>query len=255
METTKDSMRGATLWDRPKCMVTLGLSPPYALADVKQAYFAKAKRSHPDTGGSVASFLKVQRAFQEATDYVFARPSSWAWIADRVEWYRRTQALIEELKTYGAIVQVEQDKWLASSWGEDFVQLTEHAAGIRLCGARITDAVLDRLVREPVLLGNLRFLDLARSTISDRGLQRLCVLTGLEHLDLRDTPITGWGLRKVVARLPDLRVLDLRGTSVSWWARFKLRWFFPELTLLASSTPHTERPAALVTTESLASER
>lgn len=254
METLTTSMRSAALCARPKCMATLGLSPPYALADVKQAYFAKARGSHPDTGGDVASFLKVQKAFEQATDYVLARASSWAWIADRVESQNRKQTLIEELKRYSAIVEVEQDKWLASSWGEDFVQLTEQPVGIRLCGPRITDAVLDRLVREPVLLGRLRLLDLAGSRITDRGLWRLRVLTSLRHLSLRDTAITGRGL-KVVERLPDLRVLDLTGTSVSRWARFKLWWFFPELKLLPRQPRPRMSPPALVKAGLLASER
>ncbi len=235
MEALKDSMRGATLGGRPQCMVALGLGPPYALADVKQAYSAKAKGSHPDAGGSVADFLKVQRAFEQATDYVLARASSWAWIADRTDRYARRQALIDELKRYGAIVEVEQDKWLASSW-RDFVQLTEHPVGIRLCGPRITDAVLDRMVREPVLLGSLRFLDLTGSKISDRGLWRLRVLTGLTHLCLRDTPVTGRRLNQLVERLPDLRVLDLRGTSVRWWVRLRLRWSFRDVTIVTAQS-------------------
>ena len=61
--------------DRPDFMVALGLLPPYSPADVKQAYFEKVKTAHPDKGGNVADFLKLQEAFRQATEYVEFRKS------------------------------------------------------------------------------------------------------------------------------------------------------------------------------------
>jgi len=98
-----------------------------------------------------------------------------------------------------------------------------------LRGPALTDAVLDLLIHNRVLLGHLRLLDLAYSTIDDQGVRRLSVLTSLRHLVLRGTLVTGRGVTKAVERLPNLRSLDLRATSVGWWARFKLRWSSPLL--------------------------
>ncbi len=66
MDTFIDSVRGAAQCDRPRCMVALGLSPPYAAQDVKQAYLARAMIAHPDAGGDVASFVKLQEAFDSS---------------------------------------------------------------------------------------------------------------------------------------------------------------------------------------------
>ena len=48
--------------NRPAYMITLGLAPPYAAEDVKQAYLEKAKLALPDRGGSTAAFNEIQQA-------------------------------------------------------------------------------------------------------------------------------------------------------------------------------------------------
>jgi hypothetical protein len=200
------------------------------------------RAAHPDTGGDVAAFMKLQEAFEQAMDYVCRHTPRWTWLADMVETYSKQQRLIEKLQQCGATVEMEQANWLAPSWGEDFAQVAQRIVGIHLHGPAITDDVIDLLLQEPLLLANLRWLDLARTGISDRGLQRLGVLTSLRNLNLRDTHVTAQGLQ-VVARLPELRVLDLRGTEVCWTARVKLRWSFPGLKVVSFRTRQRMAPS------------
>ena len=54
----------------PKCLAVLGLLPPVTAEDVKQAYLAKAMAMHPDRGGDPAQFVLLQKAFEEANDFV-----------------------------------------------------------------------------------------------------------------------------------------------------------------------------------------
>ena len=42
--------------DRPEYMEVLGLSPPYAMEDVKKAYLDRVMQVHPDHGGSREDF-------------------------------------------------------------------------------------------------------------------------------------------------------------------------------------------------------
>ncbi len=53
--------------NRPDYMVELGLAPPYTQADVMQAYYAKAKKVHPDHGGTAEEFRALQEAFAPGT--------------------------------------------------------------------------------------------------------------------------------------------------------------------------------------------
>jgi hypothetical protein len=57
---------GSTSPRIPACLVALGLAWPCTLQDVKQAFRAKAKTVHPDTGGSSEAFQALHRAYQEA---------------------------------------------------------------------------------------------------------------------------------------------------------------------------------------------
>jgi hypothetical protein len=49
----------------------LGLAPGASLADVKAAYRERVKQSHPDQGGTVQDFLRVQEAYEYLLTEVF----------------------------------------------------------------------------------------------------------------------------------------------------------------------------------------
>ncbi|MEO8701046.1 MAG: TIGR02996 domain-containing protein [Kofleriaceae bacterium] len=57
-----------------------------------------------------------------------------------------------------------------------------------LLGARCTDDICERLLASP-LAGQLRTLSLRRGALTTRGADRLAELTGLEELDIADTPL------------------------------------------------------------------
>ncbi|MEQ8210561.1 MAG: J domain-containing protein [Lacipirellulaceae bacterium] len=54
------------LRDRPNCLTTLGLSPGCSEEEVMEAYREKVKTLHPDRGGDLQSFLRLQETFEEA---------------------------------------------------------------------------------------------------------------------------------------------------------------------------------------------
>lgn len=70
---------------RPDFMISLGLGPPYRVDDVKQAYLERAKLLHPDKGGSMPQFLRLQDAFERATEYAASREHEVMWAAAQVE--------------------------------------------------------------------------------------------------------------------------------------------------------------------------
>ncbi len=72
---------------RPAHMAALGLLPPYTVADVKHAYFVRAKAAHPDRGGDNARFVCLQDAFEQAERYARARGSHAARIRLYVDHY------------------------------------------------------------------------------------------------------------------------------------------------------------------------
>jgi len=58
------------LRQRPTCLKVLGLELPCTEADVLTAYRKLAKTQHPDAGGDLNQFLRLQRYFEEASELV-----------------------------------------------------------------------------------------------------------------------------------------------------------------------------------------
>jgi len=58
------------LRQRPTCLKVLGLSLPCTDEDVLAAYRELAKTKHPDRGGDLDEFLRLQRYFEEARELV-----------------------------------------------------------------------------------------------------------------------------------------------------------------------------------------
>ncbi|MGN6804054.1 MAG: J domain-containing protein [Ginsengibacter sp.] len=50
------------------CFSILGISPESSLAEIKAAYFSKAKTAHPDAGGNNEDFNKIKLAYDQACD-------------------------------------------------------------------------------------------------------------------------------------------------------------------------------------------
>ncbi len=206
---------------RPECMETLGLAPPYTAEDVKQAYFERARRVHPDRGGSAADFQRLHEAFEQAQEFVAFRGDRRGWIAEKMSAYVAVQNAIERVEQIGAQVVTRTVDWLEKSVG-DFAQLTETVETVRLEDSPRGDQLLQVLVEERPALRILTAVELPGCQVSDQSLLLLSVYQELRRLDLRRTPITSEGLR-IVEEIPSLQQIDLDGVAAGWWARRRVQ--------------------------------
>lgn len=202
---------------RPDFMVTLGLAPPYAIEDVHQAYREKAKRAHPDRGGSVAEFVAIQEAFERAQAYMEYRTDRRAWIAGRMARYVALEQAIARVSRFGVNIVTLAPAWLQHSFGE-FAQLTETPATARAENATNGDAIIAALVGDHAALRELETIELPGCRVSDDAVLRLGAFQMLRRLDLSRTPVTRRVL-ELVQTLPQLETLELEGSRVGWWLR------------------------------------
>lgn len=227
---------GASTLERPEFMAMLGLLPPYSPEDVQAAYRAKVMLAHPDRGGSHAEFVKLQEAFERATEYAAFFACRRRWLGAQVELHLRQEEVVAEVRRLGGQVELETIDWVKRWIGEDFAAVTEMLRGIRLRGLADGDAALAFLAAHKPALQHLVWLDLAGARLSDEALLRLGGLELLRQLDLASTPVTARGLG-VLRELPSLRWLNLGGTRVGLWGRWRLRRSFPGLEVVSVRHP------------------
>jgi hypothetical protein len=163
--------------------------PPVTEEDVKQAYFAKAKAMHPDRGGDPEQFILLQRAFEEATDYVRFKAGKLEWLASKIEAYAQQQEVVTETIERGGEVEMEEADWLRKSFGEDFGHVADKLVAVRLHGPAADDVFAILLGFRAESLKDLALLDLAGGAITDEGLLQLKQLKNLRSLDLRGTAV------------------------------------------------------------------
>jgi len=173
----------------PACLEILGLRPPLTAEDVKQAYLAKAVTAHPDRGGSAEQSVLLQRAFEEANDYVNFKASKLEWLASKVEAYAEQQEVADAAIERGGAIEMEETDWLRKSFGDDFGHVADKLVAVRLRGPQADDVFAVLLGFRAESLKDLALLDLARGTITDEGLVQLKGLKGLRHLDLRGSAV------------------------------------------------------------------
>ena len=173
----------------PECLTILGLRPPLTLEDVKQAYMAKAMRAHPDRGGDPQEFIRLQRAFDEATEFVKFKASKLEWLASRIEAYAQQQEVATETIERGGSIGMEETDWLRKSFGEDFGHVADKLVSVRLANGRADDVFAILLGFRAESLKDLSVLDLTGGSLTDEGLLQLKGLRGLRQLDLRGTRV------------------------------------------------------------------
>ena len=177
------------------------------------------KDAHPDRGGDRQAFDRIQRAFEEAGEYLKFRSDRRFWIAARMDEYLGVVSLIERLRALGAEVDSTMLDWVRRSFG-DFANLTESIVGIRLKDSKNVAEMIDVMISEQASLPGLKRLSLAGCPVDNLLALELRVFKSLAELDLSRTPITDRALT-VVEFLPDLVTLNIEGTSIGWWARHK----------------------------------
>jgi hypothetical protein len=175
--------------DLPSCLEILGLRPPLTLEDVKQTYLAKAMAAHPDRGGDPAAFVRLQKAFEEANDYVKFKASKIEWLASKIEAYAQQQEVATETIERGGEIEMEETDWLRKSFGEDFGHVADKLVTIRLRNASADDVFAILIGFRAESLKDLAVLDLAGGAITDEGLLQLKELKNLRRLDLRGTRV------------------------------------------------------------------
>ncbi|QEG36489.1 DnaJ domain protein [Bythopirellula goksoeyrii] len=205
---------------RPDFMVVLGVGPPYAEEDVKQAYFQKAKSLHPDRGGDPHEFDALHQAFEQATQYLEFKRNSRGWIARQMDGYLQSRELTDELTAFGAHVETNAVEWLQRSFG-DFADLTESITSIRLENSSQAETMLSTMLKQVGALDKLTRLELPGCQVSDKAIIRCEAFQQLQYLDLSGATVTK-AVVAIVDRLPNLVTLDLSGTKVWWWTRHRV---------------------------------
>ncbi|MGD9645936.1 MAG: DnaJ domain-containing protein [Pirellulales bacterium] len=56
--------------ETPSCVAALGLQMPCTADEIKEAYREKVKELHPDRGGDMRRFLRLQSQFEDALRHV-----------------------------------------------------------------------------------------------------------------------------------------------------------------------------------------
>jgi len=205
----------------PPCLTVLGLMPPVTAEDVKQAYRAKAMAMHPDRGGDPAQFILLQKAFDEANDFVKFKAGKLEWLGAKIEAYAQQQEVVTEAIERGGEVGMEDSDFLLKSFGEDFAHVADRLVMLRLHGPRADDVFAILLGFRAESLKDLATLDLRGGSITDEGLLQLKELKALRSLDLRGTAVG-----KVAVEIPQwferLEFLGLPKGALSMFARLAL---------------------------------
>jgi hypothetical protein len=189
--------------------------------DVKQAYLAKAKEMHPDRGGDPARFIELQRAYDEAKEFVKFKAGKLEWLAAKIDAYAEQQEVVTETIERGGEVEMEETDWLKKSFGEDFGHVADKLVAVRLNGPRADDVFAVLLGFRADSLKDLVRLDLAGGSLTDEGLLQLKALRGLRHLDLRGTAVSKLGL-EAAEWFERLEFLGLPAAAVGFFSRLGL---------------------------------
>ncbi len=215
---TQPALAPQTTNQRPECLEVLGLMPPVTIEDVKQAYLVKAREAHPDRGGSQELFVRVQRAFEEANEFVKFKANKLEWLASKIDAYAEQQEVVTETIERGGSAEMEETDWLRKSFGDDFGHVADKLIAVQLNGERADDVFCILLGFRAASLKDLAVLDLAGGSLTDEGLLQLKGLASLKHLDLRGTQVS-----KLASEIPSwfehLEFLGLPKGALGLFAR------------------------------------
>lgn len=219
---------------RPDYLTTLGLRPPVSEADVKQAFLEKVKVAHPDRGGNLQSFNRLQQAYEQSLHYVQFGQGRTEWLRTTVDRYIESEKVIAEVKRLGGTVEVETIDWLKGEIGEDFAQMVERIIAIRVHDSMVDDRFLEFLAQHHEALQSLTEIDLSDTKVTSAGVIRLRAFHYLRRLDLRRTKVDNSAL-VVLNSLRSLEWIALNQTRVNWIGRLQLGLSRPYLQVATDS--------------------
>ena len=205
----------------PPCLAILGLSLPLTLEDVKQAYLAKAMTLHPDRGGDPQQFMRLQKAFEDANEFVRFKAGKLEWLASKIEAYSQQQEVVSETIERGGEAEMEESDWLRKSFGDDFGHVADKLVAVRLRGPAADDIFAILLGFRADSLQDLARLDLAGGRLTDEGLLQLKGLKNLRSLDLRGTAVSKLA-PETPLWFPQLEFLGLPPGAVGLFSRMSL---------------------------------
>src|SRR5262249_20864024 len=99
-----------------------------------------------------------------------------------------------------------------------------------LNGPMVDDKTIAWLADHRSTLSGVKTMNLARSLVTDEGIQHLAAFPHLRELDLSNTKITSAGLA-VLEQLPELEWLGMTGVSLGFLARTKLKLKYSKLVI------------------------
>jgi hypothetical protein len=176
---------------------------------------------HPDRGGDPEQFILLQKAFEEANEFVRFKAGKLEWLASKIEAYSQQQDVVSETIERGGEVEMEETDWLRKSFGEDFGHVADKLVSLRLRGPSADDVFAILLGFRADSLTDLAVLDLAGGRLTDEGLLQLKGLKNLRSLDLRGTAVG-----KLAAEVPSwferLEFLGLPAGAVGLFSRMTM---------------------------------
>lgn len=212
-------------------LTILGLAPPVTEEDVKQAYLDKAKTAHPDHGGDVEEFKRLQEAFEQATEYARFKAGRMQWLSRWVEQYADQEQLVEQIKSWGGTVEIKSSEGLSRTIGPDFAVVLDKIVGIHLSGKTVDDQLFAQLVEKKRLLAGLHKLSLLGTAISPEGILQIRAFETLRDLDLSGTEVEYLAIEVVLRELPQLETVKLDNTGIGWASKMKLRLKYRDLAI------------------------
>ena len=215
IERSADVVRRARR--RPRFLQRLGLRLPVTERDVKQAFYARAKLTHPDHHGSAAEFIQIQQAFNEAIEFARMNQQRLPWVARLMPVYVAQRRVAQWVELWGGRVRVREIDWLENAVGEGYAHLADRLVEIDLSGCRVGDKRIARLTAEPRGIEFVEVLRLRNTLLTDEGAAHLAQARNLKHLDLRGTGVSA-PMQDRLLRLPSM--VSVAGSSLlrqGWW--------------------------------------
>jgi curved DNA-binding protein CbpA len=206
---------------RPQFMETLGLLPPYSPEDVEAAFRDRAMKVHPDRGGTMDAFLKLNEAYRLAREYVKFRAGRRQWLALQVERYARQEEVIAAIEQLGGSVELDHYDWIKQSVGDDFAAVAQRILKVEAHAPNSGTALAKVMAANVDLFDHLVDLDVSGTGFSDGDFLFLEKFTSITRINLARTNVTSRTV-ELIERWPQLIWMSVSRSKVGLMQRFWL---------------------------------